>query len=412
MVFTDPPYNVPIDGHVCGSGSVKHREFAMAAGEMSEQEFTEFLQTVFGHLVRHSADGAIHFVCMDWRHMGEILAAGQATFTELKNLMVWVKDNGGMGSFYRSRHELVFAFKSGTAPHINSFELGQHGRYRTNVWEYRGVNTLKSGRMAELELHPTVKPVEMIADAIKDCSKRGGIILDPFGGSGSTLIAAAKTGRRARLAELDPVYVDRIIRRWQGWAKDDAVHADTGEAFEAVAAERARLPPIPMTRWREVGPDDAGQRSDVRKRRRRPTRLATASLPRPPGSSPAQSGNPGGRPKGSGKAKTTDVVVEQMKALVLEEAYRPIQIRDGDQLVELPVMQAVVRSLALNAAKGQQRAQRMLIDLIAAVEGERRKNREKLFEAVVEYKQHWEKEIALARRTACRSRPPSRIPTV
>ena len=239
MIFTDPPYNVPIDGHVCGSGSVKHREFAMAAGEMSEQEFTAFLQRVFGHLARHSADGAIHFVCMDWRHMGEILAAGQASFSELKNLVVWVKDNGGMGSFYRSRHELVFAFKSGTAPHINSFELGQHGRYRTNVWEYRGVNTLKSGRMAELELHPTVKPVEMIADAIKDCSKRGGIILDPFGGSGSTLIAAAKTGRRARLAELDPVYVDRIIRRWQAWAKDDAVQADTGETFEAVAAERA-----------------------------------------------------------------------------------------------------------------------------------------------------------------------------
>jgi DNA modification methylase len=175
---------------------------------------------------------------MDWRHMGEILAAGQATFTELKNLMVWVKDNGGMGSFYRSRHELVFAFKSGTAPHINSFELGQHGRYRTNVWEYRGVNTFKSGRMAELELHPTVKPVEMIADAIKDCSKRGGIILDPFGGSGSTLIAAAKTGRRARLAELDPVYVDRIIRRWQAWAKDDAVLAESGETFDVVGAAR------------------------------------------------------------------------------------------------------------------------------------------------------------------------------
>jgi DNA modification methylase len=238
MIFTDPPYNVPIDGHVCGSGSVKHREFAMAAGEMSEQEFTAFLQAAFSHLARHSADGAIHFVCMDWRHMGEILAAGQATFTELKNLMVWVKDNGGMGSFYRSRHELVSAFKSGTAPHINSFELGQHGRYRTNVWEYRGINTFKSGRMAELELHPTVKPVEMIADAIKDCSKRGGIILDPFGGSGSTLIAAAKTGRRARLAELDPVYVDRIIRRWQAWAKDDAVLAESGETFDVVGAAR------------------------------------------------------------------------------------------------------------------------------------------------------------------------------
>jgi DNA modification methylase len=144
-----------------------------------------------------------------------------------------------MGTFYRSRHELIFAFKNGTAPHINSFELGQHGRYRTNVWEYRGVNTLKPDRMAELALHPTVKPVEMIADALKDCSKRGGVVLDPFGGSGSTLIAAAKTGRRARLAELDPVYVDRIIRRWQVWASDDAVHADSGKTFGDIEAAGA-----------------------------------------------------------------------------------------------------------------------------------------------------------------------------
>lgn len=238
MIFTDPPYNVPIDGNVCGSGRIRHREFAMAAGEMSKQEFTEFLTAAFGHLARHATDGAIHFVCMDWRHLGEMLAAGQAAYTELKNLMVWVKDNGGMGTFYRSRHELIFAFKSGAAPHINAFELGQHGRYRTNVWEYRGVNTLKPGRLAELTMHPTVKPVEMIADAIKDCSKRGGIILDPFAGSGSMLIAAAKTGRQARLAELDPVYVDRIISRWQLWAKDDAVLAETGETFGQVAARR------------------------------------------------------------------------------------------------------------------------------------------------------------------------------
>ena len=238
MVFTDPPYNVPIDGNVCGSGRIRHREFAMAAGEMSQQEFTAFLGTAFGHLAGRSADGAIHFVCMDWRHMAEILAAGQAHYTELKNLMVWVKDNGGMGTFYRSRHELVFAFKHGTAPHINAFELGQHGRYRTNVWEYRGVNSTRPGRLEELALHPTVKPVEMIADAIRDCSKRGGIILDPFGGSGSTLIAAAKTGRQARLAELDPVYVDRTVRRWQDWAKDDAVLAATGETFDVVALRR------------------------------------------------------------------------------------------------------------------------------------------------------------------------------
>lgn len=154
--------------------------------------------------------------------MGEMLAASQDVYSELKNLIVWVKDNGGMGTFYRSRHELIFAFKVGTAPHINSFELGQHGRYRTNVWQYKGVNTLKSGRMDELALHPTVKPVAMIADALRDVSARNGLVLDVFGGSGSTLIAAHKTGRRARLMELDPLYCDRIIARWERYAKDDA----------------------------------------------------------------------------------------------------------------------------------------------------------------------------------------------
>ena len=222
MVFTDPPYNVPIDGHVGGSGKVRHREFAMASGEMTKAEFIAFLKTAFENLAASSLDGSIHFICMDWRHMDELMKAGEGVYAELKNLIVWVKDNGGMGTFYRSRHELIFAFKNGTAPHINTFELGQHGRYRTNVWQYRGVNTLKAGRMDELQLHPTVKPVQMIADAIKDCSGRGDIVLDLFGGSGSTLIAAHKTGRRAYLSELDPVYCDRIIRRWEAYAKDDA----------------------------------------------------------------------------------------------------------------------------------------------------------------------------------------------
>jgi DNA modification methylase len=222
MVFTDPPYNVPIQGHVGGSGTIRHREFAMASGEMTSPQFTAFLRTAFQNLVDHTTDGSIHFVCMDWRHMPEILAAGSGVYAELKNLIVWAKDNGGMGSFYRSRHELIFAYKNGTAPHINSFELGQHGRYRTNVWQYRGVNTLKAGRMEELALHPTVKPVQLIADAVKDVSNRGAIVLDLFGGSGSTLIAAHKTGRRGYLCELDPVYCDRIIRRWEAYAKDDA----------------------------------------------------------------------------------------------------------------------------------------------------------------------------------------------
>jgi DNA modification methylase len=206
---------------------------------MTQPEFTAFLHTAFKHLAEHSVEGSIHFVCMDWRHMPEILAASDGVYAELKNLIVWVKDNGGMGTFYRSRHELVFAFKSGTASHINTFELGQHGRYRTNVWQYKGVNTLKTGRMEELSLHPTVKPVQMIADAIKDVSGRGEIVLDVFGGSGSTLIAAHKTGRRAFICELDPIYCDRIIRRWETYARDEAERVACGLSLAPAAIAEA-----------------------------------------------------------------------------------------------------------------------------------------------------------------------------
>ncbi len=237
MIFTDPPYNVAIEGNVSGLGKVRHREFAMASGEMTRSEFTSFLSKAFGNLAAHSCDASIHFLCMDWRHLGEMLEAGAANYAELKNLIVWVKDNAGMGTFYRSRHELIFAFKKGTAPHLNSFELGQHGRYRTNVWEYRGVNTRKAERLEELALHPTVKPVAMIADAIKDVSRRGGIVLDLFGGSGSTLIAAHKTGRRARLCELDTVYCDRILHRWEIFAKDDAERVACGLGSRDTAAK-------------------------------------------------------------------------------------------------------------------------------------------------------------------------------
>jgi DNA modification methylase len=220
MIFTDPPYNVPIDSHVGNSGKTKHREFAMASGEMDAHTFTAFLKHAFENMNAHSCEGSVHYICMDWRHMREMMDAGGAVYTELKNLIVWVKDNGGMGTFYRSRHELIFAFKKGTIAHINSFELGQHGRYRTNVWQYKGVNTLKQGRMDELALHPTVKPVQMIADAIKDVSERKAIVLDLFAGSGSTLIAAHKTGRRAYLCEIDPIYCARILHRWAIYAKD------------------------------------------------------------------------------------------------------------------------------------------------------------------------------------------------
>jgi len=228
MVFSDPPYNVRIDGHVSGLGGVRHREFAMASGEMTSKQFVGFLEKAFHNMADHSTDGSIHMLCMDWRHMAEILAAGNAVYDELKNLIVWVKDNGGMGSFYRSKHELIFAFKKGTEPHFNSFELGQHGRYRTNVWQYKGLNSFKAGRGEELGLHPTVKPVQMIADAIKDVSQRGGIVLDLFGGSGSTLIAAHKTGRRAYLCEIDPLYCDRILARWEAFAHDEAVQLACG----------------------------------------------------------------------------------------------------------------------------------------------------------------------------------------
>ena len=240
MVFSDPPYNVPIKGHVSGLGAIQHREFGMVSGDLDTKQFTGFLDQVFQNFVRFSKDGSIHFQCMDWRHMREILDAGEKNYSELKNLMVWAKDNGGMGTFYRSRHELIFAFKKGAAPHINSFELGQHGRYRTNVWNYKGMNSFGGARAQELAWHPTVKPVAMIADAIKDVSMRGGIVLDLFGGSGSTLIAAHKTGRRGYLAELDPLYCDLIIRRWQVYAKDDAVLVSTGQTFDNLAEERSR----------------------------------------------------------------------------------------------------------------------------------------------------------------------------
>jgi DNA modification methylase len=244
MVFTDPPYNVAIDGNVSGLGKIRHREFAMASGEMTRDQFTAFLSLAFANLAAHSSDGSIHFVCMDWRHMGEMMEAGAANYSELKNLIVWVKDNGGMGAFYRSRHELIFAFKNGSLPHINSFELGQHGRYRTNVWQYRGVNTLKSGRLDELAMHPTVKPVAMIADAIKDVSRRGSVVLDLFGGSGSTVIAAHKTGRRARVCELDPLYCDRILQRWEIFAKDDAELIACGVSGRPASHQTVDDPPI------------------------------------------------------------------------------------------------------------------------------------------------------------------------
>ena len=238
LVFTDPPYNVPIRGNVCGRGQARHGEFVMASGEMSERAYTDFLGKAFRNLAEHSRDGSIHYVCMDWRHLGEVLAAGQSVYSELKNLCVWSKTNGGMGSLYRSRHELVFVFKHGAAPHINNIELGRHGRNRTNVWEYAGVNAWGPDRLDDLALHPTVKPVAMIADAIRDCSRRGGIVLDGFAGSGSTLIAAERTGRRGFGIELDPKYVDVAIERYERLTGHSVVHAASGTTFAEIRPSR------------------------------------------------------------------------------------------------------------------------------------------------------------------------------
>lgn len=238
MVFTDPPYNVPIDGHVLGRGA-RHREFAFASGEMSSAEFTAFLTQALRPAAAHSVEGSIHYVCMDWRHVAELIAAGTSVYTELKNICVWVKTNAGQGSFYRSQHEFVAVFKNGSAPHLNTFELGQHGRTRTNVWTYAGVNTFRAGRRDELAMHPTVKPVALVADAMKDCSRRKGLVLDPFMGSGTTMMAGEKVGGRVFGIECDPAYVDVAIRRWQAFTGKDAVLDATGHTFEEVAAARA-----------------------------------------------------------------------------------------------------------------------------------------------------------------------------
>jgi DNA modification methylase len=238
MVFTDPPYNVPIERNVSGLGAIHHRDFAMASGEMDEAQYTAFLTQTCALLAHYSVDGALHFIFMDWRHIGELLAAGRKAYAELKNVCVWVKNHTGMGAFYRSRHELIFVFKYGRAPHRNNVLLGKYGRDRTNVWLYPSPRTpSEEGNL--LALHPTVKPVRLVADAILDCSARGDVVLDGFLGSGTTVIAAERTGRRCYGLELAPLYVDTIVRRWQAHLGEDARHASSGRCFNELEAERA-----------------------------------------------------------------------------------------------------------------------------------------------------------------------------
>jgi DNA modification methylase len=244
-VFTDPPYNVKIDGFVSGLGKTRHREFAMGTGEMSREQFVAFLSATVAAITPVLTDGAILYLCMDWRHGGELCEAAVQNRLEQKNLCVWVKTNAGMGSFYRSQHELIYVFKHGEGPHQNHFGLGGGGRNRSNVWQYRGVNAFGKDRMSLLGVHPTVKPVAMIADALRDVTRRGELVLDAFLGSGSTLIAAEETGRVCIGIELDPGYVDVAIRRWQKRTGKDAVHAVTGETFDAIA-ERVAAAALPV----------------------------------------------------------------------------------------------------------------------------------------------------------------------
>jgi DNA modification methylase len=233
VVFTDPPYNVRIAGNFSGNGKIRHREFAMGAGEMSKPQFTRFLTGALSYLADYSTKGSLHYICMDWRHIAEVLEAGGAAYSELKNLCVWTKDNAGMGSFYRSQHELVFVFQNGKGSHRNNVQLGRFGRSRSNVWHYPGANSFSrnSSEGDLLALHPTVKPVALVADAILDCSARGDLVLDPFLGSGTTVIAAERTGRICYGLELDPIYVDTVVRRWQRFTGLEGKHESTGQSF-------------------------------------------------------------------------------------------------------------------------------------------------------------------------------------
>ena len=239
MVFVDPPYNVRIAGHVSGLGKNKHREFTQASGEMSTAEFRDdFLAPAHTLLAKYSVEGSLHFSCMDWRSIATLIAACEPIYTELKNILVWVKRSGAMGSLWRGQHELIAVFKKGNAPHKNNVELGKHGRYRTNVLDYPGANSFSPTRDADLAAHPTVKPTALCADLIRDVTDRGDLVLDAFVGSGTTILAAERTKRRAAAIEIDPVYCDVAVRRWQALTKKSATLDGDGRTFDEIAAER------------------------------------------------------------------------------------------------------------------------------------------------------------------------------
>ena len=235
--ISDFPYDLPINGHVSGAG--RHSEFPMASGEMSRTQFTQFIRTTAARIVECSADGSLHYIFMDHRHIRELLDGCQDAFSEQLNLCVWKKNNGGLGSLYRSQHELVFVFKNGNAAHINNVMLGKYGRNRTNIWEYPGANSFGKGRRGMLDRHATSKPIALIADAIMDCSHHGGVILDAFLGSGTTVLAAQRTGRRCFGIELDPHFVDMSVQRAAAAVGEAAIHLESGLTFDALAALRS-----------------------------------------------------------------------------------------------------------------------------------------------------------------------------
>jgi DNA modification methylase len=252
MAFLDPPYNVRIGG-VVGRGRTKHSEFAMASGEMSSADYLRFLGMTLDAAGSVSRDGALHYVCTDWRHIAELMAAAKPVYGDTLNIAVWVKSNAGQGSFYRSQHEFIGVFRVGQARHLNNIELGQHGRSRSNVWHHSGTNSFRAGRMDELRSHPTAKPVALVADAIKDCTRRGDVVLDTFSGSGTTIMAAERVGRHARALEIEPRFVDVAIRRWQAFTRRDARHAESGLSFDEIAAEGS-LARKPVSRTDEATP--------------------------------------------------------------------------------------------------------------------------------------------------------------
>ena len=336
-MFTDPPYNVKIDGNVCGSGAVRHREFAMASGEMTREEFTRFLAGTFDNARACMSPGAIIYACMDWRHMAEMLAAGDSAKFELLNLCVWVKTNGGMGSLYRSRHELVFVFRNGGEAHCNNVQLGRFGRNRTNVWNYPGANVFKrNGRKTDLDLHPTVKPIAMVADAIMDSTNLDDVILDPFLGSGTTLLAAERARRRCHGVELDPLYVDTVITRWERLTQQQARLA-SGQSFDDVK--------------REVNaPDDAYE----------------VGYGRPPKETQwkkGQSGNAGAKKRGPAAVATVEIIDRLF--------VKPVEIVENGVARKVGTLEAILMRLWAAELSGSKRAGKVRLQFQELVEDDK-----------------------------------------